>query len=459
MIPSFDPALWRRASWTVFSLALVAFVSLGIAEQGSRGGGLLSPPDSPLPFERHRVFGLNLSEMSSVQALDWLNAAGNPSLALIVVPIDADVVQSLTQDASRETALNAIDTLRQAAGGSPLAVCLRRPAEIVAGLPIAQAAVGAIGSRFPDQIIYVTACDPDSEPGWQDDINQAARPEAETDATGDDLIPLAGGAIITRAQLDGLEDLDADQFRLRSRGNYTIFALQVSEPLSPGAVQDAAEALADTSHSALIVVTPTGSIDPAGLASSIAGVVLAGEELPEGFSGINAPALNVNDQWQRSNVGTVPYLRATSSSAASAADFVGTDIYLFAIESPDSGVVNVWIDPASPTAPPTVILDLASFQARDAAIPIASGLPAARHELVLQAITEDGESITISGLFVTGKPATAWTGMMAATVVLLAAVIALSERCYTAITAIRRRARPPRRRSRPGHPRVFARDR
>lgn len=459
MIPSFDPALWRRASWTVLSLAFVAFVSLGVAEQGSRGGGLQVPPDAPLPFERHRVFGLNLGNMSSLQARDWLNAAGNPSLALVVIPIDADVVQSLAQEESRETALAAIDTLRQAAGDSPLAVCLRRPAEVVGGLGIAQAAVGAINSRFPDQVVYVSACEPGAVPGWQEDIDEAARPEVEARATSNALIPLAGGEVILVEQLAGARELNPDKFRLRSRGFYTIFLLDAPGPVSGDAIQDAAEALADTSHSALVLATPTGTVDPAALTASIGSVVLAGGALPEGFSGVNAPAMNVNDQWQHTSVGTVNYLRSTTSTAAISADFVGTDVYLAAIESPDSGVVNVWIDPESPTAPPSVILDLASAQARDAAIPIAHGLPAARHQLTLQAVPGDGENVTISGLFVTGKPATAWTGTTAAAVILFAAVAALSERCYTAIVAIRRRSGPPRRRPRPGHPRVFARDR
>ncbi len=459
MIPSFDPALWRRASWTVLSLAMVAFICLGLAEQGSRGGGLLAPPDAPLPFERHRMFGLDLSGMSSLQALDWLNAAGNPSLALMVVPVDADVVLSLSQEEQRETGLNAIDTLRQAAGGSPLAVCLRRPPDIVGGLGIAQAAVGAIRSRFPEQIIYATACDPDEHPGWHDDIDEAARPDAEIRSTNNSLIPLASSSVVVVERLDGPNDLTVDEFRLRSPGRYAMFELEVFEPVSSGLVEDAARAMAGTSHSALILLSPAGSVDPSALASSIGSVVLAGDVLPEGFSSVGAPAIAANDQWQQSNVGTVNYLRASMSTAAIAADFVGTDVYLLGIESPDSGLVQVWIDPESPTAPPTVVLDLASLQARDAAIPIANGLPAARHEIVVQAVVNDGQSVTISGLFVTGKPATAWTGTMAVAVVLLAGVIALVERCYTAITAIRRRSGPPRRLPRPGHPRVFARDR
>jgi len=459
VIPSFDPALWRRASWTVLALAMVAFICLGLAEQGSRGGALLTPPDSPLPFARHRIFGLDLSAMSSLQALDWLNAAGNPSLALIQVPVDADVVQSLSQEDQRETALTAIDTLRQAAGGSPLALCLRRPPDIVGGLGIAQAAVGSIQSRFPDQVVYVRACQPEQNPGWQGDIDEAVRPDADVRVTDDALIPLAGSSVILLEHLDGPDDLTAEQFRLRSRGRYSMFVLESSEPVSSDSVDDAASAMAGTSHSALVMIAPTGSVDPGALTGSISSVVLAGDTLPEGFSSVDAPAVASNDQWQRSNVGTVGYLRASTSSAALAVEFVGTDIYLSAIESPDSGLVHIWIDPPSQTAPPTVILDLASFQARDAAIPIATGLPAARHEMIVQAVVDEGEGVTISGLFVTGTPATAWTGTMAAAVVLLAAIIALSERCYTAVTTIRRRSGPPRRRVRPGHPRVFARDR
>jgi hypothetical protein len=459
VIPSFDPALWRRASWTVLSLALVAFICLGLAEQGSRGGGLLVPPDSPLPFERHRIFGLDLSRLSSLQALEWLNAAGNPSISLIVVRIDADVVQALAREDGREAALTAVDGLRQAAGGSPLGLCLERPADVVGGLAVAQAAVDAIESRFPEQVVYVRSCHGDAAAGWQEDLDEAARPDAVVRITGDALIPLASDTPIMIEQLDDSNELSAEQFRLRSGGQYTIFSFDTSEPVSAEIVEDAAEAMADTSHSALVFVEPTDAVDPAALVASIGTVVLAGETLPEGYSAVTAPQIRANDQWQRANVGTVTYLRSTAQTAAIAAEFIGTDIFLIGIESPDSGIVQVWIDPQSQSELPTVVLDLESFQARDAAIPIASGLPAARHELVLQAVNEEGQSVTISGLFVTGKPATAWTGTMAAGVVLLAAVVALTERSYAAISAIRRRSTPPRRRPRQGHPRVFARDR
>ncbi|MGH9173974.1 MAG: hypothetical protein ACRD1H_06435, partial [Vicinamibacterales bacterium] len=111
MIPSFDGALRRRASWTVLALACLAYLLLGIAEQGARGAAVSSPSEAPLPFERHRVFGLDLSAMSSLQAFEWLNAAGNPSLALIVVPIDGDVVTALGQEAERAAAVAAVETL------------------------------------------------------------------------------------------------------------------------------------------------------------------------------------------------------------------------------------------------------------------------------------------------------------------------------------------------------------
>jgi hypothetical protein len=459
VIPSFDPALWRRASWSVLTMAVVAFICLGLAEQGSRGGGLLIPPDAPLPFERQRVFGLNLSSLSSVDALNWLNAAGNPSLALMILPVDADVVQSLALEDQRENGLAAVETLRAAAGGSPLALCLRRPAETVGGLAIAQAAVESINARFPDQVIYLRACDPDAVPGWQGNIDEAARPDAEVRASDSSLIPIAGGPPMALERIDSIRDLDADRLSLSAHDSYTIYTFDATEPLSSEMVERAAGALADTSHTALVVVAPVSGVDPAGLAASVAGVVLAGDELPEGFSGVNAPAMHTNDGWQQSTVGTVHYLRAATTGAALEVEFVGTDISLAAIEAPDSGLVNVWIDPPTQTAPPTAVLDLSSFQARDSAIPVATGLPAAHHRLILQVVTDEGQNVTISGVFVTGKPPTAWTGTMAAAVILLAAVAALTERCYTAVVAIRRRSGPPRRRSRTGHPRVFARDR
>jgi hypothetical protein len=419
---------------------------------------LRSAPDAPLPFERHRVFGVNLSGMSSLQALDWLNAAGNPNFALVVAPIDADVVSALAQGDNREAALTAVETMRQAAGGSPLAVCLRRPSDIVGGLSIAQAAVGAISSRIPDQVVYVSACDGE-HPGWQANIVEAARPDLETGGTRQALIPFSAGAIVDLQPLDEIDDLEDERLMTAAADRYVLYSAPVFEPLGVERVESIAETLSDASQAGLVLLEPAPESDAAALAASIANVTLASGILPEGFASVAGPGVTQNESWRQASVGTIRYLRASGAGAALAAEFIGTDIFLVGLQSPESGVVQVWIDPASSTARPTVELDLESVQARDVAIPIARGLPAARHRIVIQAVADDGRSVTLSGLFVTGKPATAWTGAMAATALLAVAIAALTERSYAAVVAIRRRAAPPRRRIRSGHPRVFARDR
>ena len=75
--------------------------------------------------------------------------------------------------------------------------------------------------------------------GRQNDIDQAARPDAEVPAPNESLVPMAGGNVIVLEQLDGVSDLDADQFRLRSSGNYSIFLLNTDEPLSSETISDA----------------------------------------------------------------------------------------------------------------------------------------------------------------------------------------------------------------------------
>ncbi|MGH9175672.1 MAG: hypothetical protein ACRD1H_15000, partial [Vicinamibacterales bacterium] len=369
-----------------------------------------------------------------------------------------DVVTALGQEAEQAAAVAAVETLRAAAGDSPIAACLRPPPEDIGWQAAARVAVDVLGTRFPDQFVYVTVCD-DADRNWRSVVAETAGPDMP-DTTGEQtLVPLSAGAFVEIRHLDPDERLDTESVSRLSSGGYTAVAAEIDTPLAADVVERSAEALLSTAFAALILITPTDDVDPTALVGSFSNVVLTGNTLPEGYSSVLAPGVAANESWTRTNVATVSYLRTTESAAGVAAEFVGTDIYLLGLASPESGVVEVWIDPGSATAPPTNVIKLAALQAQDVAIPIARGLPAARHEVVLRAVTEGSQSVMISGLFVTGKPATAWNGAMAACSLIAIAAAALTERTFAAITRIRRQSGPTRRRVLTGHPRVFARER
>jgi hypothetical protein len=459
---TFDEMLRRRVSWTVLAIACIAYVCLGLAESGVRRTDMDVPPDAPLPFRRDHVFGVDLRAYSSLQAREWLAAAGSPSLPLIVLPIDGDVVTALGHPDGQPAAFAAIDSLIQAATGSPLGVCLHKPAGTVGGLGVAQAAVGVLTERYPTSIVYVSACEYDTDPQWQQDVANATLTSASTTIPPTPaLIPLSTGEAVYLSDLSGPDQLRRGSLVSRGTDAYTVYVVPFDAPAESTTVEHAVSALRTTAHAALFLARPRADVDPAALLASIGGARIDGPTLPDGFTTSAAPQVTVGEGWQLTSVATVPYRYSPAESAAMAVEIIGTDVHMLALEAPQAGVVNIWIDPdaADQTHAPDAVIDLAADQARDAAVEIASGLPASRHRLVLQAVNADGSTVAISGFFVTGKPTPVWTGLLAAVALYVIAGLAIAERCYSSLVSIRGRAQPLRRRPVRSHPRVFARER
>jgi hypothetical protein len=403
------------------------------------------------------VFGVDLQHLTSLEARDWLISAGSEPLALVAVPLDADVVSALTLQAEQPRALAAIDSLIASAGGSPIAVCLHRPPAAVSGVGIAQTAVATLTERYPNQITFIAACDPANDSEWRQAIVSAAAPELET-ARG--WIPVSAGSAVEVVVLDSIDDLDAEGLAVRGGTGYRVFVIEIVQPLDTATIERAAAALGRSAASALIMLRPAPDLDPSTIVTSVELATISGNELPEGFSSVAGPGIGFSEGWQASSVGTIAYQRAIAPGASMAIEVVGTEVYLIGLLSPDGGEVAVWVDP-DPTRmdqPPDTLVSLVSDQARDAAIPIATSLPAARHRVVLQVLGEDGSNVTIAGFFVAGRPVTSWTALLAAVGIIGIASAALGERSYASIAAIRASAGSDRQVAY-GHPRGFARRR
>jgi hypothetical protein len=160
-------------------------------------------------------------------------------------------------------------------------------------------------------------------------------------------------------------------------------------------------------------------------------------------------------EWQPSTVGTASYARSTATGASMTVEFVGTELFLTGILSPDGGRISVWVDADSSggNTQPFSIASLAADQARDDAIPLVSDLPAAQHRLTI--VVEGGE-VTVSGFFAAGKAEPGTTSALVAIGLFAIAVVALADICYASVTELRNRALAPDRSvSAQDHPREF----
>lgn len=456
----------RRSStmWSAAIIACVALISLGLAEQGGRGTRLDVVPDAPLPFPRHEVMGVDLRAYSSLEALQWLQAAGPDPFALVAIAVDPDIVRALSTPDQESAAIEAMDQLIDAAAGSPIAVCLWKPADAVDGLAIAQAATDALIERYPDRIAYASGCDDRTDPEWQQSVAAAIEPTgAPVAGASSAMMPLAAGAPLRIVALEDSDELTVPDAVSETRGmqRYALLTVDMANPADAALLDRANAIIEEVAIVGLILAAPEQGQDPVAFASSVRSAGLTGGVLPEGFSNVTAPGVSTAGEWNVPAVGTVRYARTSANDAAMSVDFVGTEIHVAGLASPDGGRLLAWIDPdaSDTTAPPDAVLDFSAEQAADTALPVLTDLPAARHRLVILAQTDPGESVSISGFVTTGSVMPRWTTRMAAAGLLGLAIAAVAERAYTAVRGIRsRNARPPTRRP-SRNPRVFNRSR
>src|SRR5690606_34505696 len=72
------------SGWLVAIFASLSYVLLAFAEQGTAGAGLRGVPNDPLPFNRHAGVGVDLTGLSSLQAVEWLEAADVSQVPLVI---------------------------------------------------------------------------------------------------------------------------------------------------------------------------------------------------------------------------------------------------------------------------------------------------------------------------------------------------------------------------------------
>ncbi|RIK40088.1 MAG: hypothetical protein DCC58_14395, partial [Chloroflexi bacterium] len=396
-------------------------------------------PPGPLPFERQRVFGLDLQHCSSGEALHWLQSTSGAMPALVALPIDGEVVQALGQEQERELGLAAIDLLVAAARDTPIAACLRKPRDTVGELGVAQAAVEALVERFPNAIAYVSSCEQAGDPSWQRAVARAVLGNIDPPVgTLDALFPLSVGTIAHVRTLEP-EQLGDHGKLATGDSRYLLARLELGAPASVELVTRTLDALRNEPTLALVLLRPGPEIDPATMLASIAGVRLADSVAPQGFTNVTAPPVIQSLEWQDSRVGTAHYRRATADGAAMRIAFTGTQLHLIGVVSPDAGRVTVWLDvePSAPGAKPWAELDLHASQARDVALPLVEDVPASSHQVTL--VISGGE-VAISGFFTAGKEESGPTSALASLVLLVIAIAALADVCYSAVAEIRARA-------------------
>ena len=436
MIPPVSPALRRALAWATLLLALTSYLALAAAEQGAAPAGFVTPPPNPLPFARERVFGIDLRDRASVDALRWIQAASGAQPALWAIAIDPDVVAALGQEEQRPLAYSAVDLVTAAASSTPLALCLHKPPGTVGDLAVAQAVVGALRERYTASIAYVSGC-PSADLNWRRAVAQATL-QRDTLADGLDTawLPLSAGASLNVEPAAG-DQLARAAVRTSDAGRYVALTTPPRDTLDAGFTRDAQNVLRDNAHVALTLVRPSATADPAAFGAATNASALTAATLPHGFTGVSSAAMQFAGDWQPSTVGVTTYRRATANGATLTIDFVGSDLYLMTLLSANAGKVDVWLDPQGPDALPATRVSLNAEQARDGAVTLLTGLSAKQHRVVLASV--DG-AVTISGVFVAGRATPRWANGVAAVALLVVATAALASLCFAAVLDVRARA-------------------
>lgn len=459
MNPRVDQLLRQRlvrvSAMLIVMLALGATLLQGLAEQGGVGSDLSPVPQQPLAFPREKVFGLNLSDRPSLEAVQWLESGGASAFGLVVVPVDADIVAALLNENERQPALQALDRLMAFTTETTVALCLDRPVTQVEDDVLAELTVDTLRDRYPDRIAYLTACPSMSEQSWAEAISEQVR--YGVPAIPGRLVPLLTGALAEIEEVESFDDLRAEALRNFAGDTYALPSVPVSAPLGPGELELATGAIRDAAQIALVLLQPNRELDPAALTASLQNVQFDFTQLPEGFSSVLSPAIQFSEQWRPSTIGRINYRRTAEEGALIQTTFVGTTIYLHALLAPGAGGIAVWLDPdpANP-GPPDAEIDLSAIQATDAAVVLAKGLAADRHTI---AIMTTGGEVTISGLFVSGQPETGWHAGLTTLALVAIATVAMAVVGLARVQDIRdRNALPPLETPQATHPRAYGLD-
>jgi hypothetical protein len=439
-------------------LAMASYVLIAFAEQGSAGASLQVVPQDPLPFERHQSSGIDLSQFTSLQALEWLEQVDPSPVSMILVPIDGDIVGAFNNPDTYAAARIAVDQLLDATNGARVTACLNRPIAAIEESILAEAAVTAIVENYADRVTYIGACGRATSPAWNASVlNVLGRSSSESTAQRL-LAPVSMGAPIRLMSPEPLEDMTLEYLDSVSGTTYAALRITPSSSLTSSDRSRLQGILHDRAHIATVLIEPEIDVAPAEFVAALQLDFGEYSELSEGFNSVEAHQISWHGDWILTEVGPVTYQRTTVTGSWLTTEFIGTEVWALGIASPDGGRLGVWIDASTSgtTGSPDRIVSLERSQARDTSMLLIDGLPAARHTITV--VAADGD-VALSGIFVTGRPVAGWHGITGAFGMIAVAIAGLGIVLVATVDDLRARIGLDRAsRSEDTHPRVFRRD-
>lgn len=460
-VPSQSDLIRRRmyrGGWLIAILAMMSYVLVAFAEQGSIGASLQEVPQDPLPFERHQSAGIDLSQYTSLEALEWLQQVDASSVSMVLIPIDGDIVSAFNNPDAYTAARIAVDQLLEAANGARITVCLNRPIAAIEESILAEAAVTALVETYTDRITYIGTCARSTSPAWQASVLNVLGYSDSVSTTPRMLVPVSIGAPIRLMNPEPLDGVTPEYLDSVSGTSYAALRISPSPELTVSARSSLQSILHDRAHVATIMVSPDVDVNPAGFVTSLQLDFSNFPELSEGFNNVRAQQVEWYGDWTLTEVGPVTYQRTTETGSWFTAEFIGTEVWALGIASPDGGRLGVWVDPSTSqaTGSPDQIVSLSRTQARDASVLLVDGLPAARHTITV--VAADGD-VAISGIFVTGRPVAGWHGLTGAFGMIVVAIAGIGIVLMATVDDLRVRIGLDQASEGDDiHPRVFRRD-
>lgn len=446
------------SGWLIAILASASFVLMAFAEQGTAGAGLREVPNDPLPFNRHAGIGVDLTGLSSLQAVEWLEAADVSRAPLVVIPLDGDIVAAFNTPEVSQIAHQAVEMLLSGADGTTIAVCLRRPISAMEEQVLAATAVAVLTEVYSERITYLGACAQDTQPSWEAHVLAELNYLPPGSPSERMLAPVSIGAPLrlqNAVQPGELGDVFYDSV---GGDTYAAVRLAPTASLDEPTRQRLWESIHSRGQVAVFVAAPDPDASPEGFVQSLSFGNRINTEMSEGFNNATSPLITWNGDWTLTPVGPVEYQRTLTPGSSLTTEFVGTEMWVIGIASPDGGQLGVWVDSEEPdtSTAPDRIIDLERSQARDQSMLAIDGLPAARHRITLVAA---GTEVSISGLFVTGRTESGIHGTIGSLGLIATAVAGLAIVLSVAVDDLRIRIGL----DRPGedeseHPRIFSRD-
>lgn len=455
-IPATQQRRLVHAARAALVLSLFSYVMLALAEQGDVGSEIAEVPQSPLPFERAGVIGLDLSRMSSAEAIEWLDDIEPGAIPLLVLPVDGDIVASLSDESRADSGAAALNTLLQSSPGDPLAVCFQRPISSQEPESMAESAIQFLQDNYSDRVAYISACGLENEQDWHETLaNQLDI--ADDSSIENRLLPLSVGAAVRIEVLQNSNELDQARLRSFADSQYVIPVLESSQPAQSHVIDRARTALRNAAQVGLVLLQPASGTSPEDFVASMVDADLEQNVLPEGFTGTASQAARFDDSWQTTTIGTVAYRRASEPGAVMVVDFIGTGLHVIGLRSPEGGTVNVWVDrtPDSAESSPDNVVTFDAMQSHNDAVEVIQDLPNGEHRLTL--VTGGGD-VTVAGFFVSGSPGTGWNSGLAAIGLIIIATGSLAFLSLRRVRIIRTQSGPPAISDRERYPGEQARD-